>query len=699
MRNAFEVPNPGELVLTGRVPDGHDILFSLSLGDDPEPWDFGETVLFTATISSPGGVEKASLAKVLTAEHHAAGWLPVRMPVEATGGDQVEISFRFKPDDGPGATGSCLVSVPAIAPRERRAGKPNVIVYLVDALRADHLGCYGYGRATSPMIDAFSQEAVVFEKAYSTSSWTLPALSSIFTGLEPDVHQVIHFSSMLEDKFTTLAELLQENGWTTWQIVAHPFAFMPESNLTQGFDGGAYLDWGRPAAVATAADLNESIFPWIEAHKTEPFFLYVHTNDVHSPYKPPGEYATMFDPDYSGPITGDIPYFGDGWSNLPDRDIEHVKSLYDGLIRFTDTEFGKVLTKLEELGLYDNTMVVFLADHGEAMWDHPGDADIALGWDHGKTLYDEVLRIPLIVKYPDGRFAGTRIASPVSQIDLFPSIADALGLTAPGDLPGTAFADLENDESGTKLFHHLENYVSTDKAGFLHRIYAVRDGGYKYILRVSPRVEQMLFDLGSDPREEVNLAEENPWLAARFRTEIEDRYLRRGFYLRFVSPTHQRLSVRGMITTDGEFRDVMPMTLEHEDAVTVSANRQRIKFALAEEYWEDTVFFRVEPDDARLFLDSTVTGVRGPKRLRLGSWELKAGSLLFGLPANAREFTGFNVRIPSLLYALEPELYLYRLGGETEPPRREGYESGARDIVPREEVERKMQQFRAMGYI
>jgi len=708
LRNGFDVRSPGEVVLARVIPRNHDLVFSVALHDRWGKEGGRGGAVFDVLVRSKDGVEKAVHTRALDGRKGGRAWLDVRLPVDSLDGEEAEIHFRFTPQQEGRAGNGCFVSVPIVSPRERDSSKTNVIVYLVDALRADHLGCYGYGRATSPQIDAFAGDSVLFEKASSTSSWTMPGVSSIFTGLEPDAHRVIQFSSALEDKFTTMAELLQKNGWTTWQVVANPYPFMPETNLAQGFDGGLYLDWGEPVPLTTAADLNGSIFPWLEDRKSEPFFLYVHTMDVHSPYRPPAEYAEMFDPDYTGSITGDIPYFPDSygadWTKLPERDLEHVKALYDASIRFNDTEFGRLLDKLKELDLYDDTMVVFVADHGEALWDHPADADIAVGWGHGMTLYEEVLHIPLIVKFPGSKYGGVRVESPVSQIDLLPSIADVVGATAPDNLPGVNLADVAAGRetwNSRKLFHYLDNQTSSDEAGFLHRMYAVRYGKYKYILRVSPRVEEMLFDLDADRGETTNLVQANPQIAAGFRREVEERYLPMGFYLRLVVPTYGMVLAEGVLYTDGEFYDVRGLTVENDDMVKISENGRRMSFALSEEYWEDTIFFRVSPPDARIFIASTVTGARRSGRLRLGSWELDAGPLALELSANAPELAGFVERFPSLLYALEAGLYLYRLGGETAAVKREESSDvqSLEAIVPLDEVNEKIQQFRALGYL
>jgi len=686
-RNAFDVHIPGAVTLTGTVPVGHDLVFSVALAERRWAQKLG-AVLFEAAIRSSADDQQVVYRASLQPEEKGRKWQDLRVPIDLTAPREVEISFRFNPANSTGSGDGCLVSVPILSPRSRVPEKPNVLIYLIDALRPDHLGCYGYPRLTTPHIDELAKDSVILSNAFATSSWTVATLPCIFTGVEGDIHQMNWDSSSLEDNFTTLPEVLQRGGWTTWQIVAHLSALAPEKNLAQGFDAGLYLDWPDESRKTSSADLNTKIFPWLDQHKNDPFFLFVHTIDVHRPYHLAKEYTELFQ----------APYSGEGGAD------KHHISLYDASVRFNDEHFGRLMDKLKALDLYDDTLIILMADHGEELWDHPDEAHITFGWGHGRTIYDEVLHIPLIIKLPESRHAATKLAQVVSQLDLFPTICDALGLPAPDDLPGRSLVGLA---AGTqtwrprKLFHTLDRYGAGEVKLRLHKIYAVREGTYKYIRRVSPIWDEALFDIAADPAETRSIIRSNPALAARMRSYIEEKYLAKGFYLRLAVPTYGRVSVAGTLDTDGGFYDVRPLTLEPEDRLEVSPTGKAIRFAFSDDFYDDTVFFRVNPPDAKISLTLAANDSPAPRRALLGSWELDPGSTAIELAADAPELAAFSSRIPSLFWALKPQLYLYRLEGDV-PPATTAYVTKpvtSDQFAPSENVKEIIERLNALGYV
>lgn len=702
VRNAFDIHAPGWVVLKGRIPRDCDLSFAI--GVDSGLWEEGTTVAFEAAVRCEGRGDDVVFERAISPDESESGWVEIRLPLEAMAGRDAEVMFGVTAD-GAASRGGCFVSLPMLSPRSRSTSKPNIIIYLVDALRADHLSCYGYKRATSPRLDAFTQDSVLFADASSASSWTAPSVASMFTGLEPEVHQVLWDSSSLQDKFTTLAEILRGNGWTTWQMSTHPIPRSAETNLVQGFDGARWLPWPDLTPKSTAAQLNEHIFPWLEEHKNEPFFLYVHTVDVHDPYRPPKEYVDLFDPGYTGKVNGERHNSPDSfWWSKTDRDREHVKAIYDGCIRFNDDHFGNLLDELKRLDLYDNTMIIFTADHGEELWDHPREAKITSGWSHGRTLYEEVLHIPLVIKFPGSEHGGQRLGSPVTHIDFLPTICDVAGVGVPKDLPGRNMVELlENDALWTarRIYHSLDTYMYSPPAQYLHRIYSVRDGVYKYILRVAPHRQEMLYDLSEDPAERRNIVDSIPEIASQLRLDVRQRYLREGFYMRLAVPTREDIKVEGEIRTDGEFYDVGSLTLEPDDLLQVSTDGRTIKFSMSEEYYDDTVFFRVDPPDAKLLLLPRITGPASLRNALFGSWEFDPGPLCGEIRADAQELAGFPVRTPSLLYALEPQLYLYRLDAAGVAQKDiSGAEVPSFDqVVLSDDVKEKLEQLKALGYV
>jgi arylsulfatase A-like enzyme len=303
--------------------------------------------------------------------------------------------------------------------------KPNVIIILVDALRADHLGCYGYHRETSPALDQISDAAVTFSQAMSPSSWTKPSIPSLFTSLYPSRHGVFDGSSkdtkghitsdILQDSLLTMAEVFQRNDYATCAFIhnAHLKGFL---GFSQGFD--VYHD-----KAGSAEEIHREFLSWLKEEPKKPFFAYLHYLDVHWPYRPPEPYDKIF-----GEFTSEIDFYTEEWRALREKindpgmeltesDIEKMISLYDGELRYLDDNLEKLFEELKKENHYSNTLFVITADHGEEFLEHG-----MIG--HGQSLYDELLRIPLIMKFPDGKWEGVRVESPAELVDILPTLID-----------------------------------------------------------------------------------------------------------------------------------------------------------------------------------------------------------------------------------------------------------------------------------
>jgi arylsulfatase A-like enzyme len=334
---------------------------------------------------------------------------------------------------------------------------PNVVLVSIDTLRPDHLGCYGYSRATSPRIDALAAEGALFENVISSTSWTLPAHAALFTGLGDSAHGCYDTDRALDDSRTTLAERLKAMGYATAGFFSGPYLH-PVFGLAQGFDSYvdctsyAELSMRTAASTGTVEDntieneshrditsprLTEAVRRWLQSHHEErPFFLFAHMWDVHFDYIPPAPYDTMFDPDYTGDVTCDDFYFNEKINpKMSPRDLEHVVALYDGEIAWTDMHLGKILDEIDALGLRESTILIIVSDHGTEFFEHGGKI-------HRRTLFDEVIRIPLIVRAPGRVPPGTRVAEQVRLIDVAPTILDFLGVARPRDVMGQSLAPL-----------------------------------------------------------------------------------------------------------------------------------------------------------------------------------------------------------------------------------------------------------------
>jgi len=306
-------------------------------------------------------------------------------------------------------------------------GKPrlNLLLIGVDTLRHDHLGCYGYDRNTTPYIDDLAAGGVLFENVVAPSPWTLPSFATVFTSLHPTQHGADGSRSVLRESVPTLASILQANGYATGAVVNAPY-LKGHHGVNRGFDHYHMTPPEGRVADGTTSDA----LAWIDENSNRPFFMFAHYFDPHIPYSPPAPYDTVFYPAYAGRIRSPynpkgLPRFRDRnfdqMESLSDADWNQIRSLYDGEIAFTDKAVGDLLRGLRERGLTDNTLIVFLSDHGEEFFEHHG-------FEHGHSLYDELIRVPMIFSLKGVLPAGQRIARQVRLLDVQPTILEMLGI-------------------------------------------------------------------------------------------------------------------------------------------------------------------------------------------------------------------------------------------------------------------------------
>ena len=335
---------------------------------------------------------------------------------------------------------------------------PNIIVYLVDTLRADHLSTYGYKRLTSPFLDAMSTEGVTFDHAMAQSGWTRSSVASILTGLGPRAHSVLDRNDSISAEALTMQKLLGQEGYQTYAVITN-------INLTSrfgfdiGFDALEFLPPKVPLGPAPLSDrVNDLFFEWLARRQTaRPFFAYLHTMDPHHPYTPPEPYRSRFVPDSPLARKFDqhvIPHLR---QQLPGSSVAEglrvATDLYDGEIAHNDAQFGLMLDRLRELGIYDSTVIIFMSDHGEEFHDHGG-----LG--HGRTLYSEMIFVPLVIKFPSGWAAGARIDAPVQHVDLLPTILDLVGAPALSEQHGDSLVPLvQSVVEGTEAPRFADRYL------------------------------------------------------------------------------------------------------------------------------------------------------------------------------------------------------------------------------------------------
>ncbi len=387
---------------------------------------------------------------------------------------------------------------------------PNVVLISVDTLRADHITCYGYHRPTTPRIDRLAADGVVFLNTISSTSWTLPAHAALFTGLADTVHACTNTDKSLHPSRHTLAERLGEVGYATAGFFSGPYLH-PVFGLAQGFqiyqDCTSYADfntatatandtiegpavWQRSSRDVTNPTVYNAVSNWLQHNTRRPFLLFIHLWDAHYDFIPPPPDATMFDAADTGTITGEnfrenprvVP-------EMPQRDLDHLIALYDGEIAWTDAHVGKILDDLEVLDLNDSTIIVLTSDHGTAFFEHGQKG-------HRNTLYDELIRIPLVIRYPKAIPAGLRIEEQARLIDVLPTLLDLIGLPRSDDMMGQTLTPLF---SGGRLARSVPAVSELFSLGLNLR--SNRRNEYKLIYD-EKNSQGVVFDLRVDPAEQ-----------------------------------------------------------------------------------------------------------------------------------------------------------------------------------------------------
>ena len=393
------------------------------------------------------------------------------------------------------------VAVSLVLVRRPHETAPNVILITVDTLRRDHLGCYGYQRPTSPSIDAFAQDALVFDNGYSHASTTRPSVATILTGLYPHECMVFINSDMLSSVLNTAAEYLRAAGYRTLGVSSN-FVLDPNSGFEQGFDvfnnDLPEMEMVRGVPERIADETTDAAIDLLKSNGRAKFFLWVHYQDPHGPYTPPAPYDTLFI-DRSLPprrIAFNMSVSGEG--GIPDyqridsdNDYNFYVAKYDGEIRYLDEHVGRLFEALKDMGLYDRSLIIFTADHGEGMGEH--DYYFA----HGENLYNSLLRVPLIVRFGQSTPRG-RHEQYAGLADVLPTILAATGIQAAGPLRGSDL--LSPALQSMDIYSEMEGKYSLIKAG----IKVIADA----------EVERAyLFDLTNDPDEEHDVIG-NPAYAA-----------------------------------------------------------------------------------------------------------------------------------------------------------------------------------------
>ncbi len=440
-----------------------------------------------------------------------------------------------------------LLGLPAVAldlpPRGDGApgnGRPNLVLIVVDALRSDRLGCYGYDRPTSPHLDALCRRSVVFEQAVVQYPATGPSFGSIFTAKYPRRHGLSAMDprAWIGGEFNrTLAEILAEEGYTTAAVMTG--SITRSSGLARGFAevfeelpahalhrvdsawpalrsrlrlSRSWVRWRRGLdrdIVVTVAER------WLARVGHRPFFLFLHLYQPHSPYDPPAEHLALFDPDYAGPHraigTRMLRRVRAGDLELETPAVDRLNALYDAEVRAADEAVGRFLTALDRAGLRDDTVVVMTADHGEELYDHRL-------VEHGH-IYNTNLLVPLILDLPAGSPEGRRVPGPVELLDLMPTLLDLVGAPIPDGIDGELLP-LDETAAPSEAYAFAEADCQSFGGRATDCWLSIQSERWKLDRNLS-RGKTRLFDLATDPLEREDVAALHPEVA----TELEARLL------------------------------------------------------------------------------------------------------------------------------------------------------------------------------
>jgi arylsulfatase A-like enzyme/Tfp pilus assembly protein PilF len=363
--------------------------------------------------------------------------------------------------------------------RSRSAERPPVVLISIDTLRADRLPAYGYRDVATPNIDALRSDSVLFTNAYAHVPLTLPSHVSLFTGLLPPAHGVRNnIGYTLEgSKHPTLARVLKDNGYATGGAVS-AFVLRGTTGIAGGFDlyDDAITARGGGAAGSVArsgAQTLEAVKPWLAARGSEPFFLFLHLFEPHSPYDPPEPFRSQY------------------------------RDPYDGEIAAADSIVGRLIDDLKARGVYDRAVVILLSDHGEGLGDH-GEAE------HGIFLYREAIRVPLMIKLPKSERGGQTVDAPVGLADIAPTIISIAGLQSSARFDGRSLFEK----------HEVKPVYSESYYGHIHLGWSeLRSlAGERFHFIEAPRPE--LYDVVADPAEKNNVLESERRAYARLRDEL-----------------------------------------------------------------------------------------------------------------------------------------------------------------------------------
>ncbi|HLK20323.1 MAG TPA: sulfatase [Bryobacteraceae bacterium] len=555
-RNVIFVHSPSSLAYEVQVPSNGRLRFGIGVAGG-EPVSFrvraDASELFLKTFANPDI------------------WEDEEVDLAAYAGRRAKLTFETSSASN-GAVGLWANPIlSAAAPRQQQ----NVLIYMIDTLRADHASLYGYARDTTPNLKKLGAQGLVFEDCQVQATWTKPSVASLMTSLYSFTHGIRTDDDVIPQRSATLAEQLRAAGYDTASMISNPLAGRL-TGLQRGFD---YLsEWQAVARLVNekedratdSAALNRMLFPWLEKHRDEPFFLYAHATDPHAPYRAPAaeeaKFANpaetpQFDRDFNKVENMAVQRGGFGVNRVlcekagihPDRFIQQARDRYDAKILHNDASFQQLLEKLRQLGILENTLIIVVSDHGEEFWEH--------GWTgHGQSVYQELAHGVLMMWNPKLIPTPRRIADPVQLIDVMPTVLDLLGIKIPDVVEGQSLAPFvkgvpfqQRTPVMTSRFAHPYSKTNDEFTPENHiDSMALIDANWKLIYRENGKSVGLnkveLYDRRTDREERTNVAAQHP-------DEVDRGVSRIGAWMDAQRQMHQALGRGGKAPLDKETLD------------------------------------------------------------------------------------------------------------------------------------------------
>jgi arylsulfatase A-like enzyme len=517
-RQAIYIHSPSDITFPVVLPPEAHLHMSLSKGNEESAVRF-----LVAIDKASNPVFSRSLAS-------SDSWQDVDVDLTRWSKQRVQIRLHTE-SDKPGAVALWANPIITGTSPDRR---PNILIYTIDTVRADHASVYGYSRATTPFLKKLAATGAVFTDCQAQATSTKPSIASLMTSLNSFAHGIVSDSDTIPAGSVTLAQQLHSAGYVTASIVASPFVGRT-TGLERGFsyllEDPVIRREVNPAndGATDSAALNRVIFRWLDQHSREPFFLYAHATDPHAPYNAPspfdrtfGKLSTKapFEKQYAS-LRSDREHGGGAVFDremcrkagiAPDPFIQTAQDQYDAEILHNDTQFGVLFEKLRTLGMLENTLVIVLSDHGEEFWDH--------GWSaHGHTVYEELAHTLLLMWNPRLLGAPRSIQEPVQLIDVMPTVLNLLNLQVPPVAEGQTLVPLIKGQPWQRRGLIVSSrFALTDHGGVAPESstdsFAIIDSHWKFIYRKNSaqaglkKVE--LYDRTIDRTEQHDIAVKNP---------------------------------------------------------------------------------------------------------------------------------------------------------------------------------------------